>query len=161
MMLRRKLLFHVALGLICIPFIALVGEVPTMLTVHSTPVQTGGGLVEVHFLVYREAAFARLGISVIGLLLVFIPLRKQQLWGWFALLLLTLAYFLPVFAIPYLIPFRGLWMFSEAIAQSGSARGIALDLLFTGLLVMGLIASLPSLLRKSNSGIRTPERQKP
>lgn len=161
MMWKTKKLFHMALGLIGIPFIALIGEVPAMLTVHPFPEQLGAGVTEVHFLVYREAGFARVGISVMGLLLVLIPLRKQQLWSWFALALLTLVYFLPVFAIPYLVPFRGWWMFSEGITQPGLARGIALDLLLTGLLVIGLAVSLPSLLGKANPGSSTPEKWKP
>jgi hypothetical protein len=56
----------------------------------------------------HEAGFARLAISVVGLLILFIPFRRGERWAFIALLFLAAAYDVPVFLFGG-VPNLGTW----------------------------------------------------
>ena len=56
----------------------------------------------------QEAGFARLAISVVGLLILFIPFRRGERWAFIALLFLAAAYDVPVFLFGG-VPNLGTW----------------------------------------------------
>ena len=56
----------------------------------------------------HEAGFARLVLSIIGLLILFIPFRKGERWALAAICLLIFAYEIPVFVFGA-IPNLGTW----------------------------------------------------
>ena len=95
----------------------------------------------------REVAFARVAIALSGLLLVWIPFRKGQLWAWCAVALLLFAYLIPIFIIPIMVPFPGWHIFWEGVFEPGLARGAFLNIFFSTLMFLGLILTLPYFLR--------------
>jgi hypothetical protein len=56
----------------------------------------------------HEAGFGRLTVSIIALLILFIPYRKGERWAFVTLMLLAVAYFVPVFLFGA-IPNLGTW----------------------------------------------------
>jgi hypothetical protein len=56
----------------------------------------------------HEAGFARLAISIMALLILFIPYRKGERWAFAALVILAVAYYVPVFLCGA-IPNLGTW----------------------------------------------------
>ena len=56
----------------------------------------------------HEAGFGRLTISIVALLILFIPYRKEERWAFVALMLLVIAYYAPVF-LSGAIPNLGTW----------------------------------------------------
>jgi hypothetical protein len=133
--------FRVGLVLICITLILLLVQVPALLTSKSPPQPAGAW---VYPEIQREAGFARLSISALGLLLALIPLRRKQLWAWFALAALALLYFLPVFVVPSLYFFR--WGIPSGFATEAGSRVMAVNLLLVALMLVGLCLSLRDLL---------------
>src|SRR5277367_822264 len=56
----------------------------------------------------HEAGFGRLAISIIALLILFIPYRRGERWAFAALVILAVAYYVPVFLYGA-IPNLGTW----------------------------------------------------
>jgi hypothetical protein len=101
----------------------------------------------------HEAGFARLAISIIALLILFIPYRKGERWAFAALVILAFVYYVPVFyygAIPNL----GTWPFFQRwhLPQAKTAN-LTLEwwtvLLVTASLLLGLAISVPVFFRKN------------
>jgi hypothetical protein len=56
----------------------------------------------------HEAGLGRLAISVVGLLILFIPFRRGQRWAFVTLVFLAVAYYVPVFVFAC-VPNLGTW----------------------------------------------------
>jgi hypothetical protein len=109
---------------------------------------------EIYEQLVHEAGFARAAMACTGLLILFIPFRKRQRWGWLALATLLVIYFLPALSIPLLRPFPGWQIFYEGIRTPGLARGAFLNLLSSACMLVGLVLSFPSFFLKRASSVR-------
>jgi hypothetical protein len=103
----------------------------------------------------HEAGFGRLTISIVALLILFIPYRKGERWAFVALMLLAIAYCVPVFlfgAIPNLgtwSAFRN-WNFPQPRVANREWEFWSTFLL-SALLVLGLAMSAPFFFRKKGN----------
>ena len=100
----------------------------------------------------HEAGFGRLAISIIALLILFIPYRRGERWAFAALVILAVAYYVPVFlydAIPNLgtWPFFRNWNLPQSKVQN-LAWVYWSSLAFTAFLVVGLAMSAPIFFRR-------------
>jgi hypothetical protein len=93
----------------------------------------------------HEAGFARLTLSIIALLILFIPYQKGERWAFAALVILAVAYYVPVFLFGA-IPNLGTWPVFRSLPQPRSVnlawQGWSLFAL-TASLVLGLAMSAP------------------
>ena len=100
----------------------------------------------------HEAGFGRLAISIIALLILFIPYRRGERWAFAALVILAVAYYVPVFffgAIPNLgtWPLLRNWNLPQLKVQS--LAGIYWSpIVPTAFLVVGLAMSLSVFFRR-------------
>lgn len=100
----------------------------------------------------HEAGFGRLAIPIITLLILFIPYRRGERWAFAALVILAVAYYVPVFlygAIPNLgtWPLFRNWNLPQAKVQS-LAWIYWSSFVPTAFLVVGLVMSLPVFFRR-------------
>ena len=100
----------------------------------------------------HEAGFGRLAISIIALLILFIPYRKGERWAFAALVILTVAYYVPVFyfgAIPNLgtWPFFRHWHLPQSDVSSLALESLT-ALMVTASLLLGLAMSAPTFFRR-------------
>ena len=97
----------------------------------------------------HEAGFGRLAISMIALLILLIPFRKGERWAFAALVILAVAYYVPVFLFGA-IPNLGSWPVFRSLPQPKVAS-IAWQywsvFLLTAFLVIGLAMSAPVFFR--------------
>jgi hypothetical protein len=100
----------------------------------------------------HEAGFGRLAISIIGLLILFIPYRRGERWAFAALVILAVAYYVPVHlygAIPNLgtWPLFRNWNLPQA--RVGNITWIYWSsFALTAFLVVGLAMSAPVFFRR-------------
>ena len=100
----------------------------------------------------HEAGFGRLAISIIALLILFIPFRKGERWAFAALAVLAVAYYVPVFyfgAIPNLgaWPVFRHWNLPQQRVANPAWQYWAVSLL-TASLIIGLAMSVPVFFRR-------------
>jgi hypothetical protein len=100
----------------------------------------------------HEAGFGRLVISVVGLLILFIPYRRGERWAFAAMVILAGAYYVPVFLYGA-IPNLGTWpLFRNWNLPQSRFPSLALhywsSLFLTAFLVLGLAMSVPIFFRK-------------
>lgn len=98
----------------------------------------------------HETGFGRLALSVIALLIVFIPYRKGERWAFAALVILASAYYVPVFVFGG-IPNLGTWPVFRNLPQPRVAN-LAWEswsiFFLTASLILGLAMSAPVFLRR-------------
>jgi hypothetical protein len=112
---------------------------------------------ELHFMFsyenfVHEAGFARLAISIIALLILFVPYQRGERWAFAALVILTVAYYVPVFLFGA-IPNLGTWPAFRSVPQltSGNLTWYRWSTLsFTLLLALGLAMSAPRFFRRKD-----------
>jgi hypothetical protein len=100
----------------------------------------------------HEAGFARLAISILALLILFIPYRKGERWAFGALAILAVVYYVPVFlygAIPNLgtWPLLRNWNLPQPRVSNLTLQGW-FSFFLTAFLVAGLAASAPLFFRR-------------
>lgn len=97
----------------------------------------------------HEAGFGRLTISMIALLILLIPFRKGERWAFAALVILAVAYYVPVFLFGA-IPNLGSWPVFRSLPQpkvSGIPWQYGAVFLLTAFLIFGLAMSAPVFFR--------------
>jgi hypothetical protein len=95
----------------------------------------------------HEAGFGRLAISIVSLLILFIPYRRGERWAFAALLFLAVAYYVPVWLFGA-IPNLGTWpAFRNWNLQQPKVVNLAWvsrsSFLFTASLIPGLVIAAP------------------
>ena len=100
----------------------------------------------------HEAGFGRLTISIIALLILFIPYRRGERWAFVALAFLAVAYYVPVFIFGG-IPNLGSWpTFRNWNLPQPRVANLEWEFwstfLLTAFLVLGLAMSVPFFFRK-------------
>lgn len=100
----------------------------------------------------HETGFGRLAISIIGLLILFIPYRRGERWAFAALVILAVTYYLPVFFYGS-IPNLGTWpVFQRWHMPEPRVTSIASvywwSFSVTSLLILGLAMSAPVFFRR-------------
>jgi hypothetical protein len=104
----------------------------------------------------HEAGLARLVLSLIGLLILFIPYRKGERWALAALCVLIFGYQIPVFVFGA-IPNLGTWPIFRDWPGWLAPRHQSLEMvalfayLLAGLSVLGLLLALPRFLKRKAS----------
>lgn len=104
----------------------------------------------------HEAGFGRLAISIVALLILFIPYRRGERWAFVALVILVFAYYVPVFLFGA-IPNLGTWS-TFRHWHMPETRNINIGLqnwssfLLTAFLVLGLAISVPVFFWKRGHG---------
>jgi hypothetical protein len=91
----------------------------------------------------HEAGFGRLAISIIALLILLIPYRRGERWAFAALVVLAVAYYVPVFLFGA-IPNLGAWPVFRNLAQPRAgnlARESWSVFLLTASMIVGLAIS--------------------
>ena len=143
---------YVSMALICIALLAVLFDSIPMLTAGPLTERIepeGGGYYLMrydHFV--RASGYAGITFAAMGLLILFIPFRKRELWAWFALAILVFMYIFPTSAIRLLVPFPGWHIFYQGIFEPGLPRNALLTLLFDALMLLGLALSAPHFFRK-------------
>jgi hypothetical protein len=103
----------------------------------------------------HEAGFGRVTISIIALLILFIPYRRGERWAFAALVILAAAFYVPVFlygAIPNLgtRPMFQTWHMPQSrVANIPLQYWFAFSL--TAILILGLALSIPVFFRRNGS----------
>jgi hypothetical protein len=100
----------------------------------------------------HEAGFGRLAISMIALLILLIPFRRGERWAFAALVILALAYYVPVFLFGG-IPNLGTWHVFRNLPQPRAAS-VAWEnwsvFIVTAFLILGLAMSAPIFFRRKS-----------
>jgi hypothetical protein len=104
----------------------------------------------------HEAGFGRFAISIIALLILFIPYRRGERWAYAALVILAFAYYVPVFLFAA-IPNLGTWpTFRHWHMPEPRSINIGLQnwyaFLLTASVVLGLVVSAPIFFWKRGHG---------
>jgi len=143
---------YVSMALLCIALSAILISSGRLLTVGPLieRIEVGGGraIHERYDHIVREAGYARMTIAATGLLILFIPFRKRELWAWLALTLVLFTYVFPPFIIPLLVPFPGWHIFWQGIFEPGIPRAVLLTMFYSALMLLGLALSAPHFFRK-------------
>jgi len=147
-MLRVRL----GIAMICIPLVFLLFSAYPMITFHQERDPMGPGEhqvrpVEVFEPVVREAGYARAAMALMSVCALFFMYRRRERAGWLIPAILLVAYFLPVFVVPLLIPFRGWEVLCEGVIAP-LAEGVLLNFLFAGLVFLGLALCFPELFKR-------------
>lgn len=149
-----KILTRISTALIAISFGPPLWSTLYMITfVQPERSQVVGG--EIHYIFsyenfVHEAGFARLTLSIIALLILFIPYQRRERWAFAALVILAVTYFVPVFLFGA-IPNLGTW---PVFRNLPPLRTVSLAwemwsvLAFTAFLVLGLAMSAPVFFRR-------------
>ena len=97
----------------------------------------------------HDAGFGRLAISIIALLILFIPYRRGERWAFAALVILAVAYYVPVFVFGA-IPNLGTWPVFRNLPQTRVANLAweSWSIIFTAFLILGLAMSAPVFFRR-------------
>jgi hypothetical protein len=148
---------RVAMGLIAISLVALLWSSPDMiLFAQPERGQIAAGTLRSTFSYenfVHEAGFARFTLAAIGLLILFIPYRRGERWALAALVILLLAYWLPVFIFGSL-PNLGTWHAFRNWPPSRNS-GVAMtqwyNFSFTALLLLGLVLTAPRFVRRKGA----------
>jgi hypothetical protein len=103
----------------------------------------------------HEAGFGRLAVSIMGLLILFIPYRRGERWAFTALVIIAVAYYVPVFLFGA-IPNLGTWpAFRNWYLPQLRVTSLALQywsaFLLTAFLILGLALSAPVFFRRKVS----------
>ena len=103
----------------------------------------------------HEVGFARLAISIVALLILFIPYRRGERWAFVALAFLAVAYYLPVYIFGS-IPNLGTWAaFRNWYLPQPRVTNLNLvfwwSFLLTASLILGLAISAPVFFRRKGS----------
>ena len=115
---------------------------------------------ELHYMVsyegfVHEVGFARLAISIVALLILFIPYRRGERWAFAALVFLAVEYYVPVWlfgGIPNLgtwPAFRDWYLPQPRVANLASVFWSSFFL--TASLILGLAMSAPAFFRRNVS----------
>jgi hypothetical protein len=104
----------------------------------------------------HEAGFARLAISIVALLILFIPYRRGERWAFVALAFLAVAYYVPVYIFGS-IPNLGTWpAFRNWYLPQTRVTNLNLlfwsSFLLTASLILGLAMSIPAFFRRKGRG---------
>ena len=110
----------------------------------------------------HDTGFARIALSLIGLLILLIPYRKGERWAAAALLVLMVCYALPAFFF-WSFPNLGKWQIFRSLADSpvlGFDTVAYYSHLFTTLALAGLVIGVPYFLASRRNArlkdIQTP-----
>jgi len=110
----------------------------------------------------HDAGFARIALSIIGLLILFIPYRKGERWAVAALAVLMICYALPVFFF-WSIPNLGKWQIFRGLPEPpvlGIAAVNYYSHLFTTLAFAGLAIAVPYFITRTRNArlkdVQTP-----
>ena len=103
----------------------------------------------------HEAGFGRFAISIIALLILFIPYRRGERWAFIALVILAVAYYVPVFLFGA-IPNLGTWpTFQHWHMPETRVINMALQywsaIFLTAFLILGLAISAPVFFRRKDN----------
>jgi hypothetical protein len=103
----------------------------------------------------HEVGFARLAISIVALLILFIPYRRGERWAFVALAFLAVAYYVPVYIFGS-IPNLGTWAaFRNWYLPQPRVTSLNLvfwsSFLLTASLILGLAMSAPVFFRRKGS----------
>ena len=147
-----KILSRISTTLLAISFAAPLWNTIYMIS-FAQPERTATG--GPHYMVsyegfVHEAGFARLTLSIVALLILFIPYQRGERWAFAALVILAGAYYLPVFLFGA-IPNLGTWQVFRTIPQvtSGNPSWQRWSVwLFTAFLAVGLSFSAPLFFRR-------------
>jgi len=146
---------YVSMALLCIALLALLFYSVPMLTVGPLIDRIeveGGRFVRMRYdHLVQASGYAGITFAAMGLLILFIPFRKRELWAWFALAILVFMYIFPTSAIRLLVPFPGWHIFYQGVFEPGLPRNALLTLLFDTLMLIGLALSAPDFFRKRAS----------
>jgi len=103
----------------------------------------------------HEAGFGRLAISVVALLILFIPYRRGERWAFVALAFLAVAYYVPVYIFGGISnlgtwpAFRNWYLPQPRVANLASVFWSSFFL--TASLILGLAMSAPAFFRRNVS----------
>jgi hypothetical protein len=103
----------------------------------------------------HEAGFGRLAISIVALLILFIPYRRGERWAFLALVFLAVAYYVPVWLFGG-IPNLGTWSafrnWNLPQPKVGNLAWVSwASFLLTASLILGLVISAPVFFRTKRS----------
>jgi len=156
-----KTLKRISMAMIGIPLVVMLWSAWWLIFyVQPEPTQFAAGTV--HFLFSlapdaHEAGFARIALSIIGLLILFIPYRKGERWAVAALAVLMICYALPVFFF-WSIPNLGKWQIFRGLPEPpvlGIAAVNYYSHLFTTLAFAGLAIAVPYFItRRRNARLK-------
>ncbi len=104
--------------------------------------------LEIYEFVVKEGGYARITISIIGLLLLIKLFRSKELWVWISLFLILVLYVFPVFVYPFSIPSLKEFLDLGQLRSSWLARFRFEAYTFCLLMVVGLGMFLPSIFRR-------------
>jgi hypothetical protein len=143
-----KALTRVSMLVTAIPFVAMLWSSAWLILLvqperAEIAIGTVRGVVPYEASVH-EAGFARLVISVIGLLIVFIPYRKGERWALAALGIILFAYVIPVFGFGA-PPKLGTWQIFRGWEERvwGPETVMFLNYSVVILSVLGVVLALP------------------
>ncbi len=152
-----KTLHRASLVLIAIPLVAMLWSSRWMIPfVQLERTQLEAGTLNFMFSYenwVHEAGFARLVLSIIGLLILFIPFRKGERWALAAICVLIFAYEIPVFVFGA-IPNLGTWPIFRHWPRPGtdSLAVYSISRLFVAALsLVGVALAVPGFLRSRNT----------
>lgn len=148
-----KILTRISMLLIAISLVALVGTSPRMILFEQPErQQIATGTVKYMFSYenfVHEAGFSRFALGVIGLLILFIPFRKNERWTVAAFVILLFAYWIPVFFYNS-FPSLGTWPLFRNLSpphQVNMEAAVLYMLASSILFIAGLFLSLPGFIR--------------
>lgn len=101
----------------------------------------------------HEAGFARMAISILALLILFIPFRKGERWAFAALVILAITYYVPVFLYDG-IPNLGTYPFFQKhwhLPENDVSHSTIFwtSVFFNSCLLLGILIASPKFLRAS------------
>ncbi|MFY9690351.1 MAG: hypothetical protein WAJ86_10475 [Candidatus Acidiferrales bacterium] len=150
-----KILTRMSLAMIAIPLVAMLWSARWMiLFVQPERAEIAAGRLRFMFSYenyVHEAGFARLVLSIVGLLILFIPYRKGERWAIVALGIIIFAYEIPVFVFGA-IPNLGTWpVFQNWHTERTQSLAVVLlfDYSLALLSVAGLVCALPRFLKRA------------
>lgn len=154
-----KIVTRIPTLLIAISLVALMGTSPRMILFEQPErEQIASGTLRYMFSYenfVHEGGFSRFTLSVIGLLILFIPFRRGERWTIAAFATLLFAYWIPVFFFNSL-PSLGTWPLFRNLSPPHEVNVVAAVLYMlasSALFIGGLLLSLPGFFRgKTASG---------
>jgi hypothetical protein len=155
-----KFLTHISIALMAIslalPLWSVLYLIP-FVQPETRQIQAG----ERHYMVsyegfVHEVGFARLAISIVALLILFIPYRRGERWAFVALAFLAVAYYVPVYIFGS-IPNLGTWAaFRNWYVPQPRVTNLNFvfwsSVLLTASLMLGLAMSAPIFFRRKGRG---------
>jgi hypothetical protein len=153
-----KILMRLSMAMIAVPLMAMLWSSHWMIPfVQPERHQIAAGNLNYMFSYegyVHDVGFARLVLSLVGLLILFVPYRKGERWALVALGILIAAYEIPVFVFGG-IPNLGTWPIFRNLSYWAAPRYQSLETaalfayLTAGLSILGFLMGLPMFWRES------------